>query len=518
MDNIVNITDVNGVKGTDGPYFSVPSIVSSSVVTESVLCEHSACFDLLGLTYSDLSDGSLEFTETSEFNSFQSKKRFMEDNGIRPTHPYDFYRDVFPPGSFERLHHQEDCKPNGIVQIIRKDNDRRSKAVILTDGLEQLKSCVLDNDFVITSPISYFGHSRKSKNASMLHALTLDIDYVEEQHIEHMLEHFGEEARYAVIPTPTYLINSGHGVHLYYVFDKPIPLYKQNQVNLLGLKKYLIDLIWTKYNSSQPSKKECLSLFQGFRMVGSKSKLGACRVTAYKINNHKCTFDWLARFDRALKPKFEHFITFGKTGLSIEEAKEKYPDWYERRVVKGEPKRIANWKPNRALYDWWFNRAIKEIEEGHRYFGVMTLAIFAAKCGISKEELESDALELQEEFETKGKEAFTVDDMKSALAAYKEEYRTFTRQAIERITGLEIPANKRNGRKQEQHVQIMTATRDIIYPNKEWINREGRPKGSGTKQELVLNYKNEHPKATQREIAKALGVSPTTVNKWLKMN
>ena len=515
MSNIVDNALLDDTAPAHCPYFELPWVTDVFAPSDDqrealeLNCPEDVYF---------MSDDSYYWLLTSEYNQFVAKKRRLESNGIRPVHPYDFYRDVFPPCSFERLHHQEDCKPNGIVQIIRKDNDRRSKAVILTDGLEQLKSCVLDNDFVITSPISYFGHSRKSKNASMLHALTLDIDYVEEQHIEHMLEHFGEEARYAVIPTPTYLINSGHGVHLYYVFDKPIPLYKQNQVNLLGLKKYLIDLIWTKYNSSQPSKKECLSLFQGFRMVGSKSKLGACRVTAYKINNHKCTFDWLARFDRALKPKFEHFITFGKTGLSIDEAKEKYPDWYERRVVKGEPKRIANWKPNRALYDWWFNRAIKEIEEGHRYFGVMTLAIFAAKCGISKEELESDALELQEEFETKGKEAFTVDDMKSALAAYKEEYRTFTRQAIERITGLEIPANKRNGRKQEQHVQIMTATRDIIYPNKEWINREGRPKGSGTKQELVLNYKNEHPKATQREIAKALGVSPTTVNKWLKMN
>ena len=509
-----NITDVDSTASTGSPYFEVPWICTVSDPSD-------VCRAHFGMPSTDLlyftSDDDSHWLSTSELEQFMAKKRFLEGNGIRPVHPFDFYRDVFPAGSFERLGHQEDCKPNGIAQIIRKDDDKRSKAVIITDGLEQLESCVLYNDFVITSPISYFGRSRKSKNASMLHALTLDIDYVEEQHIEHMLEHFGEEVHYAVIPTPTYLINSGHGVHLYYVFDKPIPLYKQNQVNLLGLKKYLIDLIWTKYNSSQPSKKECLSLFQGFRMVGSKSKLGACRVTAYKMNNHKCTFDWLAGFDRALKPKFEHFITYGKTGLSLKEAKEKYPDWYERRVVKGEPKQIANWRPNRRLYDWWFNRAIKEIEEGHRYFGVMTLAIFAAKCGISKEELESDALELQEEFETKGKEPFTVEDMKSALAAYKEEYRTFTRQAIERITGLEIPANKRNGLKQDKHLYLARRRKeDMKELGIEFKFPEGRPKGSGTKKDLILDYKEEHPKATQREIASALNVSPTTVNKWVK--
>lgn len=44
----------------------------------------------------------------------------------------------------------------------------------------------------------------------------------------------------------------------------------------------------------------------------------------------------------------------------------------------------------------------------------------------------------------------------------------------------------------------------------------GRPKGSGTKRDAVLAYKATHPDASQREIAAALGMSKTTVNKWLK--
>ena len=458
------------------------------------------------------SDEHYHFVSLSEFNQFNSKKSFLEGNGLHPVHPFDFYRDIFPVGSFERLGHQEDCKPNGIVQIVERGKKRKknSRSVILTDGFEQLESCILDNDFVITSPISYYGRSRKSKNASMMHALTLDIDYVEERHIEHMLEHFDVDAHYSCIPIPTYLVNSGHGVHLYYVFEKPIPLYKQNQINLLGLKKYLIDLIWTKYNSSQPSKKECLSLFQGFRMVGSKSKLGACRVEAYKTSNYKCTFDWLAGFDRARNPSFEHFIAYGKTGLSLDEAKELYPEWYERRVVRGELKRVSDWKPKRDLYDWWFNKAMKEIEEGHRYFGIMTLAIFAAKCGISKEELESDAMELQEEFETKGKELFTVEDMKSALAAYKDEYRTFTRSAIERITGLDIPANKRNGRPQEQHLKLARGIRQIKHEMGESVSGGGRP----TKLQQVKDWRSANPNGTKADCERQTGLSRHTILKW----
>ena len=36
-------------------------------------------------------------------------------------------------------------------------------------------------------------------------------------------------------------------------------------------------------------------------------------------------------------------------------------------------------------------KIIEKISAGHRYFGIMALAIYAKKCGISYEELERDA-------------------------------------------------------------------------------------------------------------------------------
>ena len=36
-------------------------------------------------------------------------------------------------------------------------------------------------------------------------------------------------------------------------------------------------------------------------------------------------------------------------------------------------------------------KIIEKISAGHRYFGIMVLAIYAKKCGISYEELEKDA-------------------------------------------------------------------------------------------------------------------------------
>ena len=39
------------------------------------------------------------------------------------------------------------------------------------------------------------------------------------------------------MPRPTYLISSGTGLHLYYVFEKPIPMFKNIVEQLEKLKK-----------------------------------------------------------------------------------------------------------------------------------------------------------------------------------------------------------------------------------------------------------------------------------------
>lgn len=61
----------------------------------------------------------------------------------------------------------------------------------------------------------------------------------------------------------------------------------------------------------------------------------------------------------------------------------------------------------------------------------------------------------------------------------------------------------------------MNAIRDVIYPDGEWRNKEGRPKGSGTKEDLVKEYLAEKPNSTPTEIAKNLGISRTTVYKYI---
>ena len=73
---------------------------------------------------------------------------------------------------------------------------------------------------------------------------------------------------HAVIPKATYVVNSGYGLHLYYLFDDPVPLYPKIQRQLKEMKYELARHIWNKYTSTIQDVQQ-QGIAQGFRMVGS---------------------------------------------------------------------------------------------------------------------------------------------------------------------------------------------------------------------------------------------------------
>ena len=174
------------------------------------------------------------------------------------------------------------------------------------------------------------------------------------------------------------------------------------------------------------------------------------------------------------------------------------------------------WRVKEDLYDWWLRKIREGATYSHRYFCLMALAIFATKCGITdrgrvKADMESlvpflDSIDPEHPFGGDG-------EVESALECFDLRYATFPRRDLEKITAIAMPANKRNGLKQNQHLYLARRRKEdmkaIGVPMK---NREGRP----DKRDLVLGYAREHPDASHAEVAKALGVSRTTVIKWLR--
>ena len=432
--------------------------------------------------------------------------------------PAEFYRELFPLGSFEGREQQEEGKPNGIA--VDLSDGKNPKKWIVTDDLEVLEE-LSHSRFAITSPISYYGRSRAGRNARWLYAMTFDIDGVGMKQLRDLLHQMNND----VIPTATYICNSGNGVHLYYVFEEPIPMYPRNQAYLKELKFALTKRLWNGY-TSMIDMPQMQGILQGFRVVGSQSKFGeGYPVRAYRIGNgRKYTIEQLVEYipDITGSGLAELKALEKRNQLSLEEAKKKYPEWYERRIEKGE--RRGRWNLNRAVYDYWLNRLRKEITVGHRYFAIMTLAIYAKKCSgydakknpnpVTEEELRRDAYELLAPFERLTVEEsnhFDEQDLEDALELFNEDYVTFPKDDISKLTALQIvPQIRRNGRKQEDHIKIMNFVRDQVNGNTEWRNKDGRPSA----QEQVRAWRKAHPQGKKAECVRDTKLSKPTVYKW----
>ena len=418
----------------------------------------------------------------------------------------DFYRDIFPVGSFEEKGIYEDGKYNGIAVSIQKGG-RQTKRLTVTDDLQAIEIMAETDDFCLMSPISYAGKSRKSENARFMYALAIDLDGLDTlnqwQFFMEQIERGHEMLSFVWgLPRPTYLVASGTGIHIYYVFEKPVPMFRNIVKQLEVLKRRLTWQAWTQGASSLHDNVQYESLFQGFRVVGTITKTGG-RCRAFRVGE-KVTMEYLNRFVPA-EYRVTDFIY--KSDLRLAEAKEKYPQWYQRRIVEGRPKKT--WTCKKDLYDWWIRKLSEGAEQGHRYWCIMTLATYAKKCGVPKKVLESDAYGLIPLMNTKG-DKFTEDDVLHALEAYNDSYITYPIDTISQRTGIKKKKNKRNRRKQKAHLERARAVQEIDYPKGEWRNKEGRP----TAKQKVYKWQLQHPEGRKADCIRETGLSKPTVYKW----
>ena len=459
----------------------------------------------------------------------KKKELYNLRNGYLKYNPYFQYTEINVYKFFELIYSRNDEMPleecegasqehqnhkyHGIATEILKDRARHFMIFNDLNFLEEIK----DREFVITSPISYIGRNRTAKNSRFLYAFAIDLDGVGKQQIEDIFYQYKNE----VMPKPNIIVSSGNGLHLYYILEKPIALFDNIKILLKRFKYGLIDLVWNGYTSSV-KKRQYQGIFQGFRIPETKTKFGEKVRAFYLENSELYTVEklnhWVTGRRKLVDTEIDiiNKALYVPKKLTLKEAKEKYPDWYERRIVKGDKSR-KKWHIKRDLYDWW-KRTITDNEkvvEGHRYFCIMSLAMYGLKCDIPYEEVKADAYSFLEEMESKtGNQDnhFTEEDIEDALKAYKENYMTFPRKDIEIITGISIPPNKRNYRKQEVHLMGARAIQEI----NDKVNQTDWRKGNGrkSKKNEVIDYLRFNPRATKYRCIKETGLDKKTVYKY----
>lgn len=424
--------------------------------------------------------------------------------------PSEFYRELFPYGELEDRGVQQEGKYNAIAVELLPEEEKikvgsNAKRYILTNDFYILDKLLESENFIILSPITYAGKSRKAENARFIYALAIDLDGIDSE--RNMVDLFHQIDKVEYLPKPTFFVWSGTGLHLYYQFDEPIPCFNNITNQLSVMKDALTKKIWNGFVSSLADKPQIQSLFQGFRLVGGITK-GGNRTKAYRYGK-KVSIEYLNSFIDNEKDKVKDFTY--KSKLSLKEAKQLYPEWYENRVLKKRPK--GNWTCKRDLYDWW-KRRLYEIQEGHRYYGVMCLAIYAKKSGIDRAELEEDAYGLVNKLDTlttQENNHFTRADVLAALEMFNDNYYTFPINSIEQLTNLRIEKNKRNYQKREWHLEDMRSKKaNMKRRGQSFKNPEGRP----SVELIVKDWRKRNPEGTKKECMEELKVSKSTVYKY----
>lgn len=446
----------------------------------------------------------------------------------------------------------------------KKSYDRCEQKLLLKDDWKNV-DWLEQRYFALMAPLTYKGKSTKSDNARMLFAFGIDLDDVGIEQLECLFLFLNRRwssgnpmKGHSIIMPPNIIVNSGHGLHLYYILEHPIPLGQyadRNNALLKYLSDRLYDESWYPYNekTGEPgtSKKRVshLGIYHPFRIPGTLTKplrynkakqratgkglpirAWSLGIPNYRMSDFVDRWGWDEGFSEQFTPDVISKLESGDRILdpkhmTREEAMAAYPDWNPDAEEKG------HYVINRRLYDSWLEKMRKPqasgVKEGHRYYCIVALTAFAKKCGIPFEELSDDAYSLLESFddvEARSDNRFTANDIKKALSFYHcDKSVRYSRLKLEASTGIPMPKTKRNREKQDFHLAVIRNTRDYRRKMKglpEWnkTGKNGRRESTlenSKEAKLVKEWKGQHPDSKNKSAcARDTGLHRHTVRKW----
>ncbi len=460
-----------------------------------------------------------------------------------------FYRELFPPDTIQHWHkgspEKDGHKGNPLLLIQRgawmypnhippwahgvdvKDplgeyHTRHTKRIVFNDYqfLEDWRK-MPDIQHVWMSGLTYIGKTRTLANAVAMHALIFDIDMVSPKGLYRLL--YGTQND--IYPAPNYVVLSGNGIHLYYVFAEPLPLYHgrygrkvKAQLNLLKME--LTRKLWNPYtidSDDKGRKPQMQGINQAFRIVGSYTKSldldhNRYKVIAYKFPRIEPYEGLRALYEYVRIPQEQHYKEHSVYGLDY--WKERAPEWYERRIVQKDSS-VKYWHMSRTLYEWWLSEVREKAEYGHRYNCLFCTVVYAVKCDIPKAELAADLKSLLPILTScKPDDPITERDAREALQAYKDELHTYPVRSIQYLSGIDLKSRspRRNGRKQAEHLEEARLLQEFRHRRAGTDWREGN--GRKPKQDVVRRWRQEHPDGKKAQCIRDTGLSKPTVYKW----
>ena len=507
---------------------------------------------------------------------WNEKATLLEDAYGSPVPWKQFYQELFPPDSlqpFNPLIEEKDGTKHrkqrwidarqhgrGNAIVLREDiytnssgetKVKRQRLMVFDQRFKDMTFFLKGNSKSLVAPVSYFGWQMKQKYAHEIFAIVLDIDYVSADNLRNLLFQFKKSGINHRVE-PTFVVNSGHGLHLYFFLKEPVRLYNNTKPIITKLKNSLVDLYWNQWTSLR-NQKDQGSCVQDFRAVGSCSKLDEpgkrdFPVTAYRCSDQRFSLYELNDliFEKEKQADIDAIYELPEGNryptMPLKQAKETYPAWYAemlakygseenfpKPVDKGNRRYKKEFIIPRSVYDRFLQQAKSYGWVGGRYNILRALCCIGIKCSdyhetrnpnpVTDEEIIRDVWNLYPLYSSLSaskSQQFTKADVEAALEVLRPENRELarrsTREWIETKTNIKFPpAIERKGQLKKYHLEDCRDRKvKMKRRGQNFKNPEGRP----AKQVIVEAWRAEHPTGTKAECVRETGLSKPTVYKW----
>lgn len=393
---------------------------------------------------------------------------------------------------------------------------------------------------VALSPCLFHQNWRMKKLLNYVGAFVLDIDKLRPQNLERFFMLF-ESGR---LLTPTFIANSGSGVHFYYVLDKMLKIDSvKNGANNLIAEEIYIRLYDDVINKEKWRDAQKHWLGQDYRVVNSKTKLNmksqifkigevysieqlivhyGIKIDRKKSYATKDMIKYASNIARNLEISPPDFSNSKETYNFIEKHKDAAYQVREERRRKRAEKEQSRKKKSKAKPITWYRRTFDYMKDhtrpGYRFSSMKALAKIAQIEKVPRDVFMVDLAELGaywESYDWKG-DKFNPRNLEAIERFYDTADRyTVSSKTLEEWLGYEFRriGVKRNGRKQSDHIKVMNMMKKFKKQIGESVN-EGRPKGSGTAQQQVQEWRQAHPEGKKADCIRETGLSKPTVYKW----
>lgn len=421
-----------------------------------------------------------------------------------------------------------------------KSNPIEKTTKVLT--IEEMITSSVEYGNVYVAPASFFRNCNITKCLKSLYAIVVDFDGdkrgVSVDLLKWLLERISENGD--DLPSPTFVTNSGKGLHLFWVFEKPVPMFNENKRIMSELYKAIHQKL-ADYNT-KPQKHH---FAQAYRVVGSRTKLNQT-TTAFKTGEVLPAETLLKDFgiEKTLiwnegkkKEEMEPSESMLKLAENIEKTLgvvcEDKDDWdYVHKYISANKKAFSEvFKLNQSERfrkndgaGWgspiWYatmkERIIKDTPEGNRYTSLMALTVIGYKCNIPFETVKKDIDDIIIKWQMRPK-SFEVrfhEEYRDRINnMYSEKFKKVRKVQLEEWLGFKTTSSsKRNGRPQKLHLQGARAIQKINdeFNGTNWRDGNGRK----SKKAIVQQWREEHPDGRKADCVRDTKLTKPTVYKW----